>query len=59
MWPRVLTFSAPESVAVEGGDEPLLFELVVTDPEIVRFPPSKQERVFCVQLLSLSLSLSC
>ncbi|CAM9458430.1 unnamed protein product, partial [Hapterophycus canaliculatus] len=36
VWPRVLTFSAPESLVVEGGDEPLLLGLAVTDPEIVR-----------------------
>eukprot|EP00903_Cladosiphon_okamuranus_P011246 g10610.t1 len=35
-WPRVLTFTAPENLAVEGEDEPLLLELVVTEPEIVR-----------------------
>lgn len=36
VWPRVLTFTAPENVVVEGEDEPLLLELVVTEPEIVR-----------------------
>lgn len=36
VWPRVLTFSAPESLGVQGGDEPLLLGLAVTDPEIVR-----------------------
>lgn len=36
VWPRVLTFSVPESLIVEGSDEPLLLGLVVTDPEIVR-----------------------
>ncbi|CAM9798071.1 unnamed protein product, partial [Scytosiphon promiscuus] len=36
VWPRVLTFSVPESLVVEGGDEPLLLGLLVTDPEIVR-----------------------
>lgn len=36
VWPRVLTFSAPENLVVEGEDDPLLVELVVTEPEIVR-----------------------
>ncbi|CAN0180433.1 unnamed protein product, partial [Ectocarpus sp. 8 AP-2014] len=36
VWPRVLTFSVPESLVVEGSDEPLLLGLVVTEPEIVR-----------------------
>ncbi|CAM9617735.1 unnamed protein product [Ectocarpus sp. 12 AP-2014] len=36
VWPRVLTFSVPESLVVEGSDEPLLLGLVVNEPEIVR-----------------------
>ncbi|CAM9984630.1 unnamed protein product [Ectocarpus sp. 4 AP-2014] len=36
VWPRVLTFSVPESLVVEGSDDPLLLGLVVTEPEIVR-----------------------
>lgn len=35
-WPRVLTFSAPEKLVEDGRNEPLLLELVVTEPEIVR-----------------------
>lgn len=46
MWPRVLAFTAPENLIVEGEDEPLLLELVVTEPEIVRSWASVKQLMF-------------
>lgn len=39
-WPRKLSFSTPEAVAVEGEDQPLLLGLGITDPEIVSYKRS-------------------
>eukprot|EP00752_Nemacystus_decipiens_P017854 g16010.t1 len=36
VWPRLLTFTAPENLVAEGEDQPLFLYLVVTEPEIVR-----------------------
>lgn len=38
VWPRALTFTAPETNKEEGQDEPRLLDLVVTEPAIVRTP---------------------
>lgn len=35
VWPRVLTFSAPDNSKEEREDQPALLELVVSEPEIV------------------------
>ncbi|CAM9944447.1 unnamed protein product [Ascophyllum nodosum] len=35
-WPRVLTLLTPEKKKESGGDQPLLFDLVVTEPTIAR-----------------------